>query len=152
MKHYEIVATHFDLFKVIVNITAPLEKPTKPLQYFFENSVMPMWEDYENIGGCRCAVVMKKKKKHGEAAQILFINLCNMAISSQKCLVMEHVNSIVFSYSLKGFKVAVWVNKWMHLDDLNVLKDKLMQITEGNCRFYCKLNPTFLQKAEALVE
>ncbi|KRX39292.1 hypothetical protein T05_2370 [Trichinella murrelli] len=127
MKHYEIVATYFDLFKVIVNITAPLEKPTKPLQYFFENSVMLMWEDYENIGSCRCQVVMKNK--HGKAAQILFINLCNMAINSQKCLVMEYVN-----------------------DDLNVLKDKLMQMTKGNCRFYCKLNPTFLKKTEALEE
>ncbi|KRY11162.1 hypothetical protein T12_7710 [Trichinella patagoniensis] len=150
MKHYEIVATYFDLFKVIVNITAPLEKPTKPLQYFFENSVMPMWEDYENIGSCRCQVVMKKK--HGKAAQILFINLCKMAISSQKCLVMEHVNGIVFGYSLKGFEVAVLGEKWMNLDDLNVLKDKLMQMTKGNCRFYCKLNPTFLKKTEALEE
>ncbi|KRX25310.1 hypothetical protein T07_270 [Trichinella nelsoni] len=127
MKRLEIVATHFDLFKVIVNITAPLEKPTKPLQYFFENSIMPMSEDYENIS------VVMKKKKHGEAAQTLFINLCNMAISSQKGLVMEYVNNIVFSYSLKGFKVAVWM-------------------TEGNCRFYCKLNPTFLKKTEALEE
>ncbi|KRX72568.1 hypothetical protein T06_912 [Trichinella sp. T6] len=99
MKHYEIVATYFDLFKVIVHITAPLEKPTKPLQYFFENSVMPMWEDYENIDSCRCQVVMKKKH-----------------------------------------------------DDLNVLKDKLMQMTKGNCRFYCKLNPTFFKKTEALEE
>ncbi|KRY24625.1 hypothetical protein T03_10328 [Trichinella britovi] len=63
---------------------------------------------------------------------------------------MEHVNGIVFGYSLKGFKVAIWVNKWMDLDGLNVLKDKLMQMTEGNCRFYCKMNPTFFKKTEVL--
>ncbi|KRX25302.1 hypothetical protein T07_9591 [Trichinella nelsoni] len=37
MKHLEIVTTRFDLFKVIVNITAPLEKPTKPLQLIYEH-------------------------------------------------------------------------------------------------------------------
>ncbi|KRZ04535.1 Eukaryotic translation initiation factor 4E [Trichinella zimbabwensis] len=131
MKRLEVVETHSDFLKVMVNITAPLEKPTKPLQYFFfKNTVMPMWEDYENIGGCRCTVYMAKK--NAEAAQTLFINLCNMAISSQKSPVMENVNGIVFGYALKGFKVAVWVNKWMSLGGLNVLKDKLMQMTDGN--------------------
>ncbi|KRZ05575.1 Eukaryotic translation initiation factor 4E [Trichinella zimbabwensis] len=151
MKRLEIVETHFDFLKVMVNITAPLEKPTKPLQYFFfKNSVMPTFEDYENIGGCRCTVYMSKK--NGLAAQTLFINLCNMVISSQKSPVMENVNGIVFGYSLKGFKVAVWVNKWMSLGGLNVLKDKLMQMTDGNCQFYCKMNSTCWKKTEALEE
>ncbi|KRY38219.1 hypothetical protein T01_9985 [Trichinella spiralis] len=67
MKRLEIVATHSDLFKamvrnswgraplvenhclkVIVNITAPLEEPTKPLQYFFPK-----------IPSCRCVKIMK---------------------------------------------------------------------------------------------
>ncbi|KRZ01479.1 Eukaryotic translation initiation factor 4E [Trichinella zimbabwensis] len=151
MKLLEIVKTHFDFLKVMVNITAPLEKPMKPLQYFFfKNSVMPTFEDYENIGGCRCTVFMRKK--NGKAAQTLFINLCNMVISSQNSPVMENVNGIVFGYSLKGFKVAVWVNKWMSLGGLNVLKDKLMQMTDGNCRFYCKMNSTCWKKTEALEE
>ncbi|KRZ90735.1 hypothetical protein T08_8315 [Trichinella sp. T8] len=145
----EIVEYQLDFSNVMVNMTTLLEMPTERLRYFFlKNSVVPMWEDYENIGGCRFTVLMKKE--NGEAAKTLFINLCNMMVSSQDCPVMEHVNGIVFGYSLKGFKVAVWVNKWMDLDVLNVLKDKLMQMTEGNCRFYCKMNPMFFKKTEAL--
>ncbi|KRX65307.1 hypothetical protein T06_6556 [Trichinella sp. T6] len=145
----EIVECQLDVSNVMVNMTTLLEMPTERLRYFFlKNSVVPMWEDYENIGGFRFTVLMKKE--NGEAAKTLFINLCNMMISSQDCPVMEHVNGIVFGYSLKGFKVAVWVNKWMDLGGLNVLKDKLMQMTEGNCRFYSKMNPTFFNKTEAL--
>ncbi|KRY47358.1 hypothetical protein T03_10551 [Trichinella britovi] len=120
----EIVEYQLDFSNVMVNMTTLLEMPTERLRYFFhKNSVVPMWEDYENISGCRFTVLMKKE--NGEAAKTLFINLCNMMVSSQDCPVMEHVN-----------------------DGLNVLKDKLMQITEGNCRFYCKMNPTFFKKTE----
>ncbi|KRY81408.1 hypothetical protein T4D_13140 [Trichinella pseudospiralis] len=147
MKRLEIVESHSDFLKVMVNITASLEKSTTPLQYFFfKNPVMPMWEDYENIGGCRCTVRMSKKNV--ERAQTLFINLCNMAISSQKSPEMENVNGIVLGYCLKSFKVVVWVNKRMSLGGLHVLKDKLMQMTDGNCRFCCKMNSSCWKKTE----
>ncbi|KRX86476.1 Eukaryotic translation initiation factor 4E [Trichinella pseudospiralis] len=151
MELLDVVETWSDFLKVMVNLTAPLAKSMKPLQYFyFKNSVMPTFEDSENFNGCRCTVFMRKK--NGKAAQTLFINLCIMAMSSQNRPVMQDINGIVFGYSLKGFKVSVWMNKKISVGSLNVLKDKLMQMTDGNCRFCCKMNSTCWKKSDALEE
>ncbi|KAL1286209.1 Eukaryotic translation initiation factor 4E [Trichinella pseudospiralis] len=52
MELLDVVETWSDFLKVMVNLTAPLAKSMKPLQYFyFKNSVMPTFEDSENFNG-----------------------------------------------------------------------------------------------------
>ncbi|KRZ06628.1 Eukaryotic translation initiation factor 4E-2 [Trichinella zimbabwensis] len=137
----EKVQTAEDFWELYRKLPKASELPVNEQLFLFKRSIVPIWNDPENLDGSRITLKVERQVDNGQQSDSYWHELVAAALDGRFGWCDTYVNGVSVSSYLSWIKLSIWVRAcegvaihWMirlaasrllgcNIDDMMVLKD-----------------------------